>query len=332
MFKSSVIAAFGAVLALSTFTVAPANAQSQSLSQTQGGGRDTTSDQTRDEIQSRQVQPEIGGRTGRVQRNNRNNRQAAAQPTPAENVAAAQAIVTTASVNCEVSQANFLGQTAEGARSYEAACTTGPGYILISSTPPQAIDCVLLAGQAEIERSRDPAADVGTQCLIPQNTDVVRVISTYAVEAGVSCTVDQASSVGRSGAGNLVYEVGCNGTDGYWIEKTPTGWTKTDCAIIESQNAECRFSTAAEQASSLKTRLAGSEAEACDVNESRYMGSNANGSFYEAKCGAGNGVIVRFDTAFAVQQVYPCETAQLIGGGCRLTVVPAPEPAAAPAT
>lgn len=258
--------------------------------------------------------------------------QAPTPPTPEENIAAAQVIATAASSPCQVSQANFLGLAPDGAKSYEAVCATGPGYILMGSTPPMAVDCVLLAGQATIDRARDPAADVGTQCVIPQNTDVVRVISTYASEAGIRCSVDQAASIGKSTEGNLIYEVGCNGADGFWLEKVGTGWKATECAIVTTQNATCRYSTAAEQVSTLKTRVAGSEAAACDVTEGRYMGANANGAFWEAKCGAGNGVIVRFSPEYAVQQVYPCETAQRIGGGCRLTVVPEAPTAAAPAT
>ena len=270
---------------------------------------------------------------GQGRNRNRNRREEpAAPPTAEENIAAAQAIVTSAALACQVTQANFLGQTAEGARSYEAVCAAGPGYIVINSTPPMAVDCVLLAGQAEIDRARDPAADVGTQCLIPQNTDVVRVISAYATEAGIRCAVDQAASIGKSSEGNLIYEVGCNGADGYWIEKVATGWKTTECAIISTQNATCRFTTPAEVVASFKARLAGSEAAACDVTEGRYMGANANGAFWEAKCGAGNGVIVRFNAEYAVQQVYPCETAQRIGGGCRLTIVPEAPAAPAPAT
>ena len=269
---------------------------------------------------------------GRGRNRERARTQAPAAPTPEENIAAAQAIATSASVSCQVTQANFLGQTAEGAKSYEGSCATGPGYIFLSTTPPQAIDCVLLAGQAALDRARDPAADVGTQCAIPQNTDVLRVISGYATEAGVACTVDQGASIGKANNGNLVYEVGCNGVDGFWLEKEAAGWKKTECAIIITQNGACQYTTVAEQAASFKARLAGSEAAACDVTEGRYMGANANGAFWEAKCGAGNGVIVRFNPEYAVQQVYPCETAQRIGGGCRLTVVPEAPAAVAPAT
>lgn len=268
--------------------------------------------------------------------NRADNRQRNRQPTPPtaeENIAAAQAQMAAAGVDCRVTVANLLGVNPEQASMYEATCETGPGYIITASTPPQVADCVLLAGQAEIDRRRDPAAVLGTQCVIPQNTDILRVMTLYAQQAGVPCTVNEGASIGRGSSGNLVYEVGCDGVDGFWLEKAPTGWSKTECTVITSQNGTCRFSTAAEAAATLKTRLAGSDAAACGVVESRYMGANANGSFFEAKCGPDNGVIVRFDTAYAVQQVYPCEIAHVIGGGCRLTVVPPPAPAAeAPAT
>ncbi len=88
---------------------------------------------------------------------------------------------------------------------------------------------------------------------------------------------------------------------------------------LASANSTCRFTTPAEQAATLKGWLAGSEAAACDVTQARYMGKNANGSFYEAACNGAEGMIVRFDTARAVQQVYACSVAQQVGGGCKLS-------------
>ncbi|MGV3577860.1 hypothetical protein [Brevundimonas sp.] len=323
MFKSSLVAAVGAALALTAFTAPPVLAQHSTQEQQAQQSTD---------LPGRDVDETAQGRSERRSdsRIRRGRGQQAAPATPEENIAAAQAIATAAGAACQVTQANLLGQTAERNSTYEAACAAGPGYILISTTPPQAIDCVLLAGQAEIDRARDPAGDPGTQCVIPQNADVLRVISAYATEAGVSCTVDQGASIGRASNGNLIYEVGCAGVDGYWLEKEAANWKKTECAIIVTQNATCRYSTAAEAAATFKTRLAGSEAANCDVTQGRFMGSNANGAFWEAKCAAGNGVIVRFNPEYAVQQIYPCEVAHRIGGGCTLTIVPPPaeEPAA----
>lgn len=266
-------------------------------------------------------------------RGSRRNARPAATPTPAQNKAGAEALLTATGTTCDITETVLRGQIGAGENVYETTCATGPGFVLIGTTPPQAIDCVLLSGQADIERRRDPAADVGMQCQIEANKNVLHVIAAYAAEAGVKCNIDQAASVGKTNSGNIIYEVGCAGVDGYWIEKQPTGWDVSECQKVVSTGGTCRFTTVAEQAATLKGWLAGSDAALCDVTQSRYMGANANGSFYEAKCAAGDGIIVRFDTAQAVQQVYHCEAAAQIGGGCKLTIVPGTEtPAAAPAT
>lgn len=251
---------------------------------------------------------------------------ATARPTPLATsgpaaAMAAQRIATGAGVSCQVVEANVIGQTTDRQRiTYEAACASGPGYILVNSVPPEARDCVLLAGQAEADRAADPNADVGVQCALPQNKDIARAVGAYAVEAGIGCNVDAGAPLGRTAENTLIYEVGCAGLDGYRIEKTASGWTKTECAVIASQNQACRFSTPEEAVATLKARLAGSEV-ACDVVQSRYVGAAAGDTIYEAKCGAGNGLFVRFAPDFTVRQTYACEVAQRIGGGCRLTTV-----------
>lgn len=323
MFKSSIFAGVAAAIALATLTPAVSNAQTtgSNIPGTPSASNPLTEGSAANDVIDRNARQERQAR-------NRNNPPPA---TPAENMAAAQAIATATSTPCQVTSAELRGVTPTQEKLYEAVCATGPGFVFISSTPPVAADCVLLAGQAEIERTRDPAADVGTQCVNPANLDVLKVVSSYATEAGIACTPDQGSSIGRSSAGNLIYEVGCNGTDGYWLERTADGWKKTECLEVVGMNGRCRFSTTAEQVATLKGRFAGDvDAAACDPTEARYMGANANGSFYEAKCVGGNGIIVRFDTAYAVQTVYACEVAQRIGGGCKLTVVPEAPAAAAP--
>jgi hypothetical protein len=273
------------------------------------------------------VNPRQEGQENRNQRNQRG-RQAAA-PTAEQNKTAAEGLIAATNSTCQATEVMLRGQIGEGQTVYEAACATGPGLILITSTPPQAVDCVALAGQADIARAADPAADVGLQCQIEINKDVLRVMTQFASEAGLACTVDQGAAVGKSSAGNMVYEVGCAGADGARIEKEASGWSKTTCFQVVSAGSTCRYTTAEEQAATLKTMFAGSAAAACDVTQARFMGSNANGGFYEAKCAQGDGLIARLDNANAVQQVYPCAEAAQIGGGCKLTTAPAA--AAAPA-
>lgn len=272
---------------------------------------------------------------GRIRPSNRRNRNPPpVPPTPEEVVAAAQTHVTAAGMDCQVTQANLLPVVSGEARVYEAACAVGPGYIVLATTPPQAFDCTILAVTAAATPAATPApagppvpgqptaADI--LCTIPQNQDVLRVMVEYGRQANLPCVPDEGAPLGKQIEGDLVYEVGCDGLDGYVLQRLAAGgWKKTECSTVVDTALACRYSTPAEQAATLKNRLASNpEAAACDVTTARYMGANANGSFYEAKCGAGNGVIVRFNTEFAVQQVYPCEVAQRIGGGCTLTEVP----------
>lgn len=188
-----------------------------------------------------------------------------------------------------------------------------------SSTPPIASDCVLLSAAAETSRANDPAADVGPQCVMPANLDSKRFITEYAASAGVTCTVDDGAVVGRAVDGGIVYEIGCAGSDGYHIKNANGTWTKDECLQVITQNGACRFTTAAEQAATVKSWLAGTDAATCDVEQTRLMGQNANGRFYEVKCTAADGYIARVNAERVVQQVYPCATSQQIGGGCTLT-------------
>lgn len=323
MFNKNLIVALSTAF---TLAIGAAPAMAQTAPGTTNNGNETT-------VNGQRVLPGRigGGRNERQAERPQRGRQPAA-PNPEQVKAAAQALATATNSGCTVTEATLRGESPEKQSVYEATCATGPGFVLIGSTPPQAADCVLLSGQADIARSRDPLADVGTQCEMEPNKNVLAVVAAYATQAGVACTVDQGSSVGKSGEGNVIYEIGCAGTDGYWLEKTATGWTTTECLKLMSRSATCKYTTPVEQAATLKKWFEGSAAASCDVAQARFMGSNANGSFYEAKCATGDGLIARFDTAMAVQQVYPCAEAQRIGGGCTLTVVPAAAPAAAATT
>ncbi|MNH48726.1 hypothetical protein D3C73_02770 [compost metagenome] len=252
---------------------------------------------------------------------------AARAPSEAQVRAAVQGHLTALGNTCQMTEAKLLGETPDKSSLYEIACATGPGYIVLGSTPPSATDCLVLATSAENARAKDPAAEVGTVCTLPVNDNGPAVFEAYAREAGMDCVIDGAGIVGAANDGAIVYEIGCANADGARIQKSASGWTRSSCFELASINATCKFTQPAEQAATLKSWLAGSEAAACDVQQARFMGQNANGSFYEATCAGADGVIVRFNTERAVQQVYPCATAQQIGGGCKLTTTP---PAATP--
>lgn len=237
-------------------------------------------------------------------------------------VPAAQAIFTAAGVDCQVTEAVLLGQTPEKDSLFEAVCAAGPGYLLQSSTPPQTFDCVVLAATADKRRAAGQDVPAGTICTLPANQNTMGVIASYAQTAGVPCTIDAGKVVGASASGATVYEVGCPNADGYRIERTATGWSKTDCLQVMSSNATCEFTTAAEQATGFKSLLVGSDIDDCDPQQLRAMGQNDNGRFIEVKCASGEGYVTRIKDS-VIAQVYACAVAIRIGGGCTMTPVAA---------
>ena len=269
--------------------------------------------------------------------NGRTRNRASTPPTPEEVNTQAQALIAGANLTCQVAEAQLLGRDANDQAIFEAACADGPGYILVGATPPQASSCIELSSAMRTAREADPATATGLECKIARNADVLTFIKGYAIEANVTCTIDDAIAVGKATNGTLIFEVGCAGQDGYRIDRTSGSWASQSCLEIASiAGASCRFTTPTEQAATVKAFLAGSEAASCDVQQARYMGRNTNGAFYEAKCAAGDGFVARLNDAKAVQQIYPCAEAAQIGGGCTLTAsaapAPAPAEAATPAT
>ncbi|HYC67577.1 hypothetical protein [Brevundimonas sp.] len=324
MFHKTLLSLVGGAMALALLSAQPALAQETPPDE----GR-TASDDASGAIRGERVLPgRIGGdRNARDRRRERQQEQERpAAPTPEETVAAAQAMLTTAGLDCQVTEAAILGVTAEQQVTYEAVCASGPGYLAVASTPPQTFNCLELAGQAETNRLRDPAADVGQQCTLPANQDPVRIIAAYAREAGIACTVDQAAAIGRL-EGNLVYEVGCTDDDGYQIEHASTGLIKTPCWARALENATCRYSTPEENLKAWTSVLAGTDAAACQVVEARKVGTDAQRlQVYEVKCSAGDGYFARVGDTFTAQRVHTCADAAHIANGCTLT---APAPAAA---
>ena len=84
-----------------------------------------------------------------------------------------------------------------GAKLYEVACATGPGYILEAvEGAPTAADCVLQSSLAWQLRQENPEAEVGLQCALPGNQNRVEVISGYAQQAAILVATFMAGPVG----------------------------------------------------------------------------------------------------------------------------------------
>lgn len=248
------------------------------------------------------------------------------QLTPEQVAEQAQAAATAAGLACRVSESALLGTTTENDNLFEIACTGGPGYILTTASPPQSFECLVLAAQADRIRAEGGEVAANSTCTLPGNQSAATTIAAFAVEAGVSCQVDAGKALGATPEGNLVYEVGCAGVDGFHIERTAQGWKATDCLQIMATNLTCEFTTVAEQVAGYKPLLVGTAIDDCDPARIHLLAQNDTGRFIEVKCVSGEGYVTRVKDN-VVGQVYPCALAVRIGGGCTMTPVPAPDAA-----
>ena len=297
-----VMAQAGMLLTLFAFTPIPAHAQQA-----------PRHSQDQRDVQERDTNASRLGRGAAA-------RQGTAQ-TPEEAAAAATQALTAAGVSCQVVNAREVGRIPDGTGAVlEAACAAGPGYVLTTTTPPTAFNCLIATRQADDAVAANPAA-TPPRCELPQNADLSAAVQPWAQAADIGCSVDQVRWVGRTGASNDRYEIGCNGTGGAWIEVAQNGSfvSKLDCLQIPASAGTCEFTTAAESAAGIQAQLAGSPAADCSASQVRYMGANENGRFFELKCATGAGQVVRVADNGAFQQAYDCAQAANIGDGCQLS-------------
>ena len=220
----------------------------------------------------------------------------------------AQDLAVAAGIACRVGQAQLRGQDRDGAKQYEVTCAAGPGYLLVGGEPPTALDCLAL------EASFRSGGSGNARCRIAANRDATSVVARLAAEAGIACRVDNGAVLGKAADG-LLYEVGCAGADGYWLERSGGGWSITPCLKVVAQSGTCALTTAREQATTLGSRIAG-RAD-CDVVDAAYRGAVEGTDLYEARCRSSGGVMVRFDSNDRLLAMYACAEATWIGGGCR---------------
>lgn len=314
------VAVAAAALIASTFAVDQAHAQV--------GSRDRDNARRGGDMQTRGAQQEMRDRHSAMDRDRLENELGNRRPrdrrgrelTPEQITQGAQAAATAAGLSCQVSESAFLGLTNDNDNLYEVACAGGAGYILTSATPPQTFECLLLSAQADRVRAEGGEVAANSVCTLPGNQNVATTIAAFAREAGVACQVDAGKALGATPEGNLVYEVGCAGTDGYHIEKTAQGWNKTDCLQIMATNLTCQFTTVAEQLGGFQPLLVGTAIDDCTAQQIHLLAQNDTGRFIEVKCASGEGYVARVKDE-AVGQIYPCAQAVRIGGGCTLTPV-----------
>ena len=287
-----------------------------------GDASGSTSSTERDRV--RQETENTYNRARADQRNasrDRRNRARSAE----EQLASATAAAAASGLTCPVTAGVALGRTDEGT-AYEVTCDNGVGYMLTSTTPPTAYNCLVVAGNAARAKAEDPTSDMAT-CTLPANQDAVAMVAPAVREAGIACTPDAAQWIGRTPEGKERFEIGCAGVEGAWLEVAQTGGstTKFDCIEVIAAGRACSLSTAAEVAAGVRARLGSSNPE-CQVEQARYAGRNADGKFYEAKCTGADGVMALVSPDGAVSQTWMCADAARVVGGCTLTTAAPTQP------
>jgi len=143
----------------------------------------------------------------------------------AEDKAAAIALAKAMPLSCEVTDAMRFAEgpdTVDGkqvqTQTFEAVCTNGMGYFLISVDPgkPYGFSCFATdhTRKADIAAGRTPAEI----CRLPANADLKAVAGKMLTAAGHSCVVKDYRWIGQSVANHLEFdEVACEGGQGYMM-------------------------------------------------------------------------------------------------------------------
>lgn len=241
-----------------------------------------------------------------------------------QGMAEAPAVVQAAGLNCQVSDARFIGKSKDPKTKaetsfYEVACGSNMGFVLQAAegAQPAAFSCIEMAPAAG-----QPAKEGAINCVLPGNADPKAQLAPLLATAGVQCLPENARGIGQTKT-NTILEVACQGGTGYvLIASAPLDTTKPaeaqNCLNFDESggNVKCELTDRA-------TRLAVvdnfAKSSNCVVKDRRFIGNSKDGSdFFEASCQDGKGYIFKVSKG-QLAQTWGCGQAQGILGGCTLT-------------
>ncbi|RAK56748.1 hypothetical protein [Phenylobacterium deserti] len=241
-------------------------------------------------------------------------------------MAAAPALVQTAGVPCQVSDARLIGKNEDkkaktSTTFYEVACSGQMGFVLQAPQggAPSAFNCLESSAEAT------PGQESALKCKLPANSDPKAGLAPAIAKAGVPCTLENARALGQTKT-NSIFEVACQGGAGYvLLTSAPFDASKAveaqNCLNYDDAQGNIKC-TLTEKATRLAVvdRYAQQANVGCTVKDRRYVGTSKGGdNFFEASCQDGKGYIFRVDNKGAVAQNWDCARATQILGGCTLT-------------
>jgi hypothetical protein len=242
-----------------------------------------------------------------------------------QGMAEAPAIVQTAGLPCQVTDARFVGKVEDkkaktSSSFYEVACQQGMGFVLQapSGAAPTAFTCI------EADFPAD-GSKPSLACVLPANADPKAALTPMMAKAGVSCTPEKVRGIGQSKTATYI-EAACQGGAGYVVvASAPFETAKTpqvqNCLAFDEGggNIKCTLTDHATRLAIVDTYAAAAK-NGCTVKDRRFVGQAQDGSsFFEAACQDGKGYIYKVNNAGALATTYECAKASGILGGCQLT-------------
>jgi hypothetical protein len=243
-----------------------------------------------------------------------------------QGMAEAPAVVQAAGLACQVSDARFIGKSADPKAKtetsyYEVACGQSMGYVLQAPKggQPSVFSCVEL-----IPQPGQAVKEGALSCVLPGNSDPKAHLAPMLTKAGVQCVPEKARGIGQTKTNTFV-EVACQGGAGYIVvASAPLDPSKEvqaqNCLNFDDQPGALKC-TLTEPAARLAVvdSFAAAANNGCTVKDRRFVGSSKDGAdFFEASCQNGKGYIFKVANG-KLAQTWDCGQAQGILGGCTLT-------------
>ncbi|WP_394761315.1 hypothetical protein [Phenylobacterium sp.] len=242
-----------------------------------------------------------------------------------QGMADAPALVGTAGVPCQVTDARLVGKVAAdkktgslGSSLYEVACQGGMGYLLQSSaTGATAFSCI------EANNPADPATKPANPCILPANLDPMTAMAPLLAKAKINCAPDKVRGIGQTKTSTLI-EVSCPGGSGYVLTgsaplDTGKDATAVNCLAYDAAdgNIKCILNPVTAR-NAVIDHFAQVANNGCTVKDRRFVGLFVDGTEgYEVSCADGKGYIYKVDSKGAIATTIDCAKAP--GGSCTLT-------------
>ena len=224
--------------------------------------------------------------------------------------------IATAGSPCVIDKARAIGQGQKSAY-FEVACTNGAGFIMVTSSPPDATQPV----QMNTCLAYEPGGNLF--CELTDRAAQLAPVDALVAKANRGCTVKDRRYVLTSKDGANYYEVACADGKGYMVQESLKGDLQRvlDCGSADFIGGGCTLTDArafqTEQAT-LYTRLAGKAGFPCDVVKYAPLPTTGAKEVVELQCkDRPDGGIGIFTAGGGI--VYNCVLAELEGYRCSFT-------------